>query len=96
MNTSLGKAFKTASILIVSVVTILKYLLTSYLFHCSTYTNKRMTLMDKIKSINCYILEWSDAVMTKNSSIWRLRSNSLLLNLGINYVISTNKFYDSI
>ena len=30
-----------------------------------TYTNEKMTLLDKIKSINCGILELSDAVITK-------------------------------
>ena len=36
-----------------------------YLLHCSTYTNERMTLLNKIKRINCSILEFSDAVVTK-------------------------------
>ena len=38
---------------------------THYLLHCSIHTNKRMTLLDKIKSINCGILELSGVVMTK-------------------------------
>ena len=38
---------------------------THYLLHCPTYTNERMTLLNKIKSINCSILEFSDAVVTK-------------------------------
>ena len=33
-----------------------------YLLHCPTYTDKRMILLDKIKSINCRILEFSDVV----------------------------------
>ena len=38
---------------------------THYLLHCPTYTKERMTLLNKIKSINCGILEFSDAVVTK-------------------------------
>ena len=38
---------------------------THYLLHCPTYTKERMTLLNKIKSINCGILELSDAVVTK-------------------------------
>ena len=34
------------------------------LLHCLTYTNERMTILNKIKSINCSILEFSDAVVT--------------------------------
>ena len=38
---------------------------THYLLHCPTYTKERMTLLNKIKSINCGILEFSDAVVTE-------------------------------
>ena len=38
---------------------------THYRLHCPTYTNERMTLLNKIKSINWSILEFSDAVATK-------------------------------
>ena len=38
---------------------------THYLLHCPTYTKERMTLLNKIESINCGILEFSDAVVTK-------------------------------
>ena len=38
---------------------------THYLLHYPTYTKERMTLLNKIKSINCGILEFSDAVVTK-------------------------------
>ena len=32
---------------------------THYLLYCPTYTNERMTLLNKIKSINCSILKFS-------------------------------------
>ena len=38
---------------------------THYLLRCATYTNERITLLNKIKSVNCSILESSDAVVTK-------------------------------
>ena len=38
---------------------------THYLLHNPTYTKERMTLLNKIKRINCGILEFSDAVVTK-------------------------------
>ena len=40
---------------------------THYLLHCPTYTNERMTLLNKIKGINSSILESSDATVTKIS-----------------------------
>ena len=36
----------------------------SSLLHCPTYTNERLTLLNKIKSINCTILQSSDAGVT--------------------------------
>ena len=36
-----------------------------YLLYCPTCTNERMTLLNKIKSINCGILEFSDAAVAK-------------------------------
>ena len=38
---------------------------THYQLHCPTCTNERMTLLNKIKSINCSVLESSDAAVTK-------------------------------
>ena len=38
---------------------------THCLLHCPTYTNKRLTPLNKIKSINCSILESTDAAVTK-------------------------------
>ena len=38
---------------------------THYLCQCPTFTNKRLTLLNKIKSINCSISECSDAAVTK-------------------------------
>ena len=38
---------------------------THYLLHCDTYANERMNLLNKNRSTNCSILEFSDAVVTK-------------------------------
>ena len=38
---------------------------THYLLQCPTYSNERMVLLNKIRSINCSILEFSDVVVTK-------------------------------
>ena len=73
---------------------------THYLLHCPTYTNERMTLLNKIKSINFTILEFCDAVVTKTLLFGdNTRSNScntLILNSIIDYIISTKRFDDSI
>ena len=73
---------------------------THYLLHCPTYTNERMALLNKIKSINCSILEFSDAVVTKillfGDNTRSDPCNTLILNLTIDYIISTNRFDDSI
>ena len=59
-----------------------------------------MTLLNKIKSINCSILESSDAAVTKvllfgdNSS--SDSSSNLILNSTIEYIISTQKIEGSI
>ena len=69
---------------------------THYLFHCSIYANKRMTLLDKIKRINCGILELSDAVVTKillfRDNTLSAFSDTLILNSTINYVIYTRSY----
>ena len=56
---------------------------TSYLLHCPTYTNEKMTLLNKIKSINCSILESSDAAVTKillfGDNTFSDSSNTLIL-----------------
>ena len=73
---------------------------THYLFYCPTYTNERMNLLNKIKSIHCSILEFSDAVMTKillfGDNTLSDSCNNLILNSTIDYIISTKRFDDSI
>ena len=73
---------------------------THYLLHCPTYTNERMTLLNKIKSTNCSILKFSDLVGTKillfGDNTLSDSSNTLILNSTIDYVISTKRFDDSI
>ena len=54
---------------------------THHLLHCPTYTNERLTLLNKIKSINRSILESSDAAVTK------------LLHLGDNTLRITPSFW---
>ena len=68
-----------------------------YLLHCPTYTDERMTLLNKIKSINCRILEYSDVVVTKillfGGNTLSDSSNTLVLNSTVDY-ISTKRFDD--
>ena len=56
-----------------------------------------MTLLNKIKSINCSILEFSDAVVTKillfGGNTLSDSSNTLVLNSTVDY-ISTKRFDD--
>ena len=73
---------------------------THYLLHCPNYTNERMTPLNKIKSINCSILEFSDAVVTKillfGDNTLSDSCNTLILNSTIDYIMSTKRFDDSI
>ena len=73
---------------------------THYLLHCPAYINERMTILIKIKSINCSILELSDAVVTKiflfGDNTLSDSSNTLILNSTIDYIISTKRFDGSI
>ena len=73
---------------------------THNLLHCPTYTNKRMTVLNKIKSINCSILEFSDAVVTNvflfGDNNLSDSSNTFILTSTIDYIISTKRFDDSI
>ena len=52
-----------------------------------TYTNKRLTILNKIKSINCSILQSSDVAVT---------NNTIILNSTIEYIISTQRLEGSI
>ena len=69
---------------------------THYLLHCLAYTNERMTLLNKIKSINCSILESSDTAVTKIllfvDNTFSDSSNTFILNSTIEYIISTQRF----
>ena len=73
---------------------------THYLLHCPTYTNERLTLLNKIKSINCSILESSDATVTKillfDDNTLGNSSNTIILNSTIEYIISTQRLESSI
>ena len=73
---------------------------THYLLLCLTYTNERLTLLNKIKSINCSILESSDAAVTKiilfGDSTLSSSSNTFILNSAVEYIISTQRFESSI
>ena len=66
---------------------------THYLHQCPTYTNERMILLNKIKSIDCSILESSDAAVTKfllfGDNSFSDSSNTLILNSTIEFIIST-------
>ena len=59
-----------------------------------------MTLLNKIESINCSILEFSDSVVTKillfGDNILSDSSNTLILNSTIDYTISTKRSDDPI
>ena len=50
-----------------------------YLLHCPTYTNERLTLLNKIKSINCNILESCNTIVTKFFYLVRILSVILLI-----------------
>ena len=39
---------------------------TFYLLHCPSYTNKRITLLDKMRNINSSTLEQSDTIITND------------------------------
>ena len=66
------------------------------LLHCPTYSNKRMTLLNKIKNINYGILGLSDTIITKTllfgDSCLSDSTNTLTLNSTIEYVIATKRF----
>ena len=59
-----------------------------------------MNLLNKIKSINWIVLEFSDAVVTKillfGDNALGDSSNTLILNSTIDYILSTKRFDDSI
>ena len=69
-----------------------------FLLHCPTYSNERMTFLNKIKKINYGILELSDTIMTKallfGDSLLSYSTNTLILNSKIDYVIATKRFDD--
>ena len=60
----------------------------------------QMFYLNKIKSINCSILESSDTAVTKillsGDNTFSDSSNTLILNSTIEYIISTQRFEGSI
>ena len=73
---------------------------THYLLHCPTYTTGRLTLLNKIKSINCSILESRDAAVTKillfGDNTLSNYAKAFILNSTIEYIISAQTFERSI
>ena len=73
---------------------------THYLLHCPAYTNEGLTLLNKIKSINCSILESKDVAVTKvllfGYNSLSNSSNTLILKSAIKNIISTQRFQGSI
>ena len=69
-------------------------------FAIQSFTNERLTLLNKIKGINCSILESSDAAVTKillfGDNTLSNSSNTFILNSTIEYIISTQRFEGSI
>ena len=65
-------------------------------FAIQSFTNERLTLLNKIKGINCSILESSDAAVTKillfGDNTLSSSSNTIILNSTIEYIISTQRF----
>ena len=65
-------------------------------FAIQSFTNERLTLLNKIKGINCSILESSDAAVTKillfGDNTLSNSSNTFILNSTIEYIISTQRF----
>ena len=72
---------------------------THYLLYRPAYTNERLALLNKIKSINCNILESSDVTVTKillfGYNSLSNSCNTLILNSTIKN-ISTQRFEGSI
>ena len=73
---------------------------THYLPHCPTYTKERSILLNKIKSVNCCVLESSDPAVTDillfGDNTLSNSSNTLILNSAIEYIISTQRSEGSI
>ena len=73
---------------------------THYLLHCPTYTKERLILLDKMKNIDCSILESSDAALTKillfGDNTLSSSSDTFILNSAIENIISTQRFEGSI
>ena len=64
-----------------------------FLLHSPTYSNERMTLLNKTKNFSYGVLELSDTIMTKTllfgSSCLSDSTNTLILNSAIEHVIAT-------
>ena len=73
---------------------------THYLLDCPTHTNKRLTLLNKIKSVNRSILESGDAAVTNvllfGDNTLTNCSNTFILNSTNEYILSTQRFEGSI
>ena len=69
-------------------------------FAIQSSTNERLTLLNKVKGINCSLLESSDAAVTKillfGENTLISSCNTFILNSTIEYIISTQRFEGSI
>ena len=68
-----------------------------YLLHCPNFSNKRLTLLNKLQSINENILSKDDSNISKvflfgDHSFNDVRSTSVLTT-SIEYIISTKRFH---
>ena len=72
---------------------------THYIRYCPIYSNKRMTLLDKIRNINI-ILEQNNTIITKSLLIANISHgdtlNTFILNGTTEYLISNKSFDASI
>ena len=99
VNTNLDTISKTPQNYFATEVGILKQIFTSF-SHCSNYSNQRKTLFENVSNIKRSLLNQNDSIIVETllfvSNSLNDEENALKIESTIEYIITTERFYNSI
>ena len=67
-----------------------------FFLHCPLFDAKRITLLSTLNKIDCKLIETDKSSLIKTllfgNSLFDLKKNSIILNVSIDYILSTERF----
>ena len=71
-----------------------------FFLYCSLFSNQRCTLLSTVNDIDSYLTNTNDSILTHILLLGKasldISANILELNASTNYIISTNRFEESL